>query len=126
MKKIFLLTGLAFVFMSFTYQGDADAIVQAFKTANAGEVSKYFDDFVDLKLMDKPEVKNLGRNQASLTLKAFFEENGIKGFEKASDRAIGNTMYMTGKLLNNGKGLGVTILLKAKEGKHQIVSVRIN
>ena len=126
MKKIFLLTGLAFVCMSFTYQGDSDAIVRAFKTANADEVSKYFDDFVDLKLMDKPEVKNLGRNQASLTLKAFFEENGIKGFEKASDRAIGTTMYMTGKLLNSGKGFGITILLKVKDGRHQIISVRIN
>ena len=126
MKKIFLLTGLAFVFMSFIYQGDTDAIVRAFKTANAEAVSKYFDDYVDMKLIDKPEVKSLGRNQSSLTLKAFFEENGINGFEKASDRAIGNTMYMTGKLLNSGKGFGITILLKAKEGKYQIISVRIN
>jgi len=125
MKKIFLLTGLAFVFMSFTYQGDTEAIVRAFKTANAGEVSKYFDEFVDMKLMDKPEVKNIGRNQASLTLKAFFDENGIKGFEKASDRALGNTMYMTGKLLNSSKGLGITIMLKAKDGRYQIISVRI-
>ena len=126
MKKIFLLTGLALVFMSFTYQGETEAIVRAFKTANSEEVSKYFDDYVDIKLMDKAEVKNIGRNQAGLTLKAFFEENGIKGFEKASDRAIGNTMYMTGKLLNSGKGFGITILLKVKDGRHQIISVRIS
>ena len=126
MKKIFLLTGLAFVFMSFSYQADTESIVRAFKTANSDEVSRYFDDYVDMKLLDKPEVKNIGRNQAGLTLKAFFDENGINGFDKASDRAIGNTMYMTGKLLNNGKGFGITILLKLKDGKHQIISVRIN
>lgn len=126
MKKILVLTGLAFTFMSFTYQGDTEAIIQAFKSGNAAEVSKYFDDYVDMKLLDKPEVKNIGRNQAGITLKAFFEENSIRGFEKASDREIGNTMYMTGKLQGNGKAYGITILLKAKEGRHQIISLRIN
>lgn len=126
MKKIFLLAGLALVLMSFTYQGDTNAIIQAFKNANASEVSKYFDDYVDIKLLDKPEVKNIGRTQAGITLKAFFEENDIKGFEKISDREIGNTMYMTGKLQNGGKGYAITILLKLKDGKHQIITVRIN
>ena len=126
MKKIFLLTGLAFICMSFTYQSDTNAIIQAFKSGNASEVSKYFDDYVDMKLLDRPEVKNIGRTQAGITLKAFFEENDIKGFEKISDREIGNTMYMTGKLQNGGKGYAITILLKLKDGKHQIITVRIN
>ena len=126
MKKIFLLTGLAFVFMSFTYQSDTNAIIQALKNGNASEASKYFDDYVDMKLLDRPEVKNIGRTQAGITLKNFFEENGITGFEKISDREIGNTMYMTGKLQNGGKGYAITILLKLKDGKHQIITVRIN
>ena len=126
MKKVFLLIGMALGFMSFTSQGDTDAIIQAFRSGNAMEVAKYFDDYVDMKLLDKAEVKNIGRNQASITLKTFFEKNGIKGFEKASDREIGNTMYMTGKLQGSGKAYGITILLKVRDGKHQIISVRIN
>lgn len=126
MKKMVFLAGLAIVLSSFSYQVDIEPIVRAFKTGNAEEVSKYFDDFVDMKLMDKPEVKNIGRNQANLTLKAFFEENEVKGFEKSSERAIGNTMYMTGKLTNKGKDFGITILMKVKEGKNWIVSIRIN
>ena len=126
MKKIFLLAGLTFVLASFAFQGDADLIVGAFKSGKAEEVSKYLDDYVDIKLLDKAEVKNIGHKQAGLTLKAFFEENGINGFEKASDRAIGNTMYITGKLLNNGKNFGITLLLKMKEGKYQIITLRIN
>lgn len=114
------------VFMSFTYQEDTGAIVQAFKSGNASEISKYFDDYLDMKLLDKPEVKNIGRTQAGITLKTFFDEYGITGFEKASDREIGNTMYMTGKLQGNNKGYGITILLKAKGGRHQIISVRIS
>lgn len=111
--------------MSFSWQGDSEPIVRAFQSANAEQVAGYFDDYVDMKLMNKAEVKNIGKNQAGITLKAFFAENGIKGFEKASERAVGNTMYMTGKLLNDDKGLGITLLLKSKEGKYQIISVRI-
>lgn len=124
MKRILLLTGLALVFMSFNPQ--TDGIVQAFKSGSVEQVSPYFDDFVDLKLLDKDEVKNMGRNQATIMLKNFFAENQIKGFEKVSEREIGNTMYMTGKLQNNGKGFNITIMLKQKNGKHQIITIRIN
>ena len=126
MKKICLLIAMAVGFMSFTAQSDTAAIVQAFKSGNATEVSKYFDEYLDIKLLDKAEVKNLSRNQGGIMLKSFYDENGIKGFEKASEREIGSTMYMTGKLTGANKSFGITVLLKMKDGKHQITSVRIN
>ena len=126
MKKFLFVAGLAFSLMSFTRQGDIEAIVNAFKSADAGQVGSYFDDYVDIKLLDKDEVKNIGRNQATITLKAFFSENGIRGFEKTSEREIGNTMYLAGKLLNNGKGHNVTVMLKMKDGKRQIITLRIS
>ncbi len=126
MKKILLFSGLVLGLMSFTAQGDVDAIVNAFKAADAGQVGSHFDDYVDMKLLDKDEVKNIGRNQATLTLKAFFAENGIKGFEKTSEREIGATMYLAGKLLDNGKGHNITIMLKLKDGKRQIITIRIS
>jgi len=126
MKKIFLFTGLALVLMSFSLQTNTDGIVQAFKSANVDEVSKYFDDYIDLKLLDKDEIKNMGRNQANIILKSFFTENSIKGFEKISEREIGTTMYMTGKLQNGVKGFNITIMLKQKGGKHVIMTIRIN
>lgn len=107
-------------------QSDQDAIVGALKTANATTISTYFDDYVDIKLLDKAEVKNMGRNQAGITLKAFFAENGINGFEKTSQRDIGATSYLTGKLQNGDKGYNITIMLKLKEGKSKIITVRIN
>lgn len=126
MKKFLFVVGLAFSLMSFTRQGDIEVIVNAFKSADAGQVGSYFDDYVDIKLLDKDEVKNIGRNQATITLKAFFSENGIRGFEKTSEREIGNTMYLAGKLLNNGKGHNVTVMLKMKDGKRQIITLRIS
>lgn len=126
MKKIFLLLGMAVGLMSFKLQGGTDAIVNAFKSAEASQIGGYFDEFVDIKLLEKDEVKNIGRNQATITLKSFLSENGIKGFEKTSERAIGNTMYLTGKLLNSGKGHNATVMLKMKDGKWQIITLRIS
>ena len=126
MKNIFLLIALFVGSNSFSIQPDTDAIVKAFKTADATEIGAYFDDFIDLKLLDKEEVKNMGRNQATIALKTFFDENHIKGFEKGSDREIGNTLYITGKLTSTGKSCNVTVMLKAKANKHQIITMRIN
>jgi hypothetical protein len=68
----------------------------------------------------------MGRNQATLALKAFFAENGVNGFEKVSERELGNTMYLAGKLLNGGKGNNITIMLRVKDGRRQIITLRIS
>jgi hypothetical protein len=126
MKQIFLLIGLAFSLVSMAQQADTDAVVKAFKSANTEEIAQYFDDYIDLKLLDKEEVKNMGRNQASMALKMFFDENRINGFEKGSNREIGSTLYITGKLTSSGKPYNMTVMLKSKGGKHQIITIRIN
>lgn len=127
MKKILLGIICSVGLASFTYQGgEVEAIVNAFKAADANRIGTFLDDYVDMKLLDKDEVKNIGRNQATITLKAFFADNGIVGFEKVSEREIGNTMYLAGKLLDNGKGHNITILLKQKDGKKQIITLRIS
>jgi hypothetical protein len=126
MRKILLVVSLLCSFSVFAQQSDTEAVVKAFKTANADEIAKYFDEYIDLKLLDKDEVKNIGRHQAGMALKAFFEEYNIKGFDKGSDREIGNTLYITGKLTSTGKAYNATVMLKAKGGKHQIITMRIN
>jgi hypothetical protein len=39
---------------------------------------------------------------------------------------MGNTMYMAGKLKNNGKGFNITIMMKKNDTKQDIISIRIN
>jgi hypothetical protein len=126
MQKILLVIGLLCSFSAFAQQTDTEAVVKAFKTADATEIAKYFDDYIDLKFLDKDEIKNMGRNQAGIALKAFFAEYNIQGFDKSSDREIGNTLYITGKLNSTGKAYNVTVMLKAKAGKHLIITMRIN
>jgi len=126
MKKYLWLLGVVWVMVSsFRLQSDTDDIVKALKAGNAEQVTGYFDTFVDLKLPEKDEVKNMGKNQASIAFKTFFSENGVKGFELTSQREMGGTMYIAGKLQNAGKGYNVTIMLKKQGDKHQIITVRI-
>ena len=126
MKRLFLLAIVGLVLSSFHFQSDTEAIISALKSADAQQTGKYFDNYVDIKLLDKDEVKSMGRNQATLALKAFFAETGVKGFEKLSERELGNTMYLAGKLLNNGKGNNITIMLRVKDGRRQIITLRIS
>lgn len=127
MKKIMLLMGLiSVVFLSFRPQSDTEEIIQALKSGNATSVANYFDSYIDLTLPGKDEIKNIGKNQAGITLRSFFDENGVKGFELSSQREAGTTMYMAGKLLAKNKPYNITVLLKNKDGRHQITSIRIN
>jgi hypothetical protein len=59
-------------------------------------------------------------------LKSFFDANNIKGFELSSQREMGGTMYIAGKLNNGAEGYKVSIMMKTKEGRPQIITVRIS
>lgn len=111
---------------AFIVQSDSDDILKALKAANVEQLTEHFDSFVDLKLPEKDEVKNMSKNQASIALKSFFNDNSIKSFELASQREMGGTMYIAGKLKNNDKGFNITIMAKKSGEKHNIISIRIN
>lgn len=126
MKKIFLIVAVAFSLFSFTTISDNDEIIKALKAGNAEQLANYFDSFIDLKLPEKDEVKNMGKNQASIAVKSFFTENGIKSFELTSQREMGGTMYVAGKLQNAGKGFNITLMMKKTGDKQEIITIRIN
>jgi hypothetical protein len=124
MKTLLFLASL--VFTSIQAGTNSTAILNALKAGNAEELSKYFDNFIDLKLPEKEEVKNIGKNQASIAVQTFFKDNNIKGFDLSSQRDLGGTMYVAGKLVTNGKPYNVTLMMRGKEGNYQIITVRIN
>lgn len=120
------MAGLGLMLLSFKVQsGDAESIINALKAANAETLSQFFDNILDVKLPEKDEIKNVGKNQAGITLKNFFSENKVKGFELASQREMGGTMYLAGKLQTAGKNYNVTIMMKAKGDKMSIITIRI-
>ncbi len=126
MKKLLFLAGMALVQFSFAQQGDVGDLIKSLKSANAEQVSGHFDNTVDITLPGKEEIKSMGKNQAAIALRNFFSDNGIKGFEVSSQREAGVTMYITGKMAGKDRNYNITLLLKNKDGKHDIISVRIN
>ena len=125
MKKILTLLGLGFVLMSSTTFGSADEIIDSLKKGAASEIFQYFDNFVDLTLPEKDEMKNMGKNQASIALKAFYDEMGVKTFQLTSQREAGSIMYITGKLQGKVKNTNLTLILKNSGSKYSITSIRI-
>jgi hypothetical protein len=125
MKKLLLI--IIVLFASFAVKAqDGNSLVNALKSANADEVSTYFDKILDIKFPDKDEIKSIGKNQAGIALKSFFDNNNIKGFELSSQREMGGTMYIAGKLTNGGEGYKLSLMMRTKEGKPQIITVRIS
>lgn len=126
MQRIFLSLLFFGLSLSVLAQSETDAIAQSFKTANVDNIARHFDDFVDLKLLDKDEIKNMSKNQAEIALKSFFSENGIRGFDKVSDGGKGTLAYLVGKLTGGSKPYNITIQMKQKSGKLQIITIRIS
>lgn len=118
----FIIAGFA----NINAQTETDMVVRALKTANPDLITTYLDDYVDMKLLDKDEVKNMSKNQAAMALKLFYSDNNIKGFEKVSDGGKGNLVYILGKLTTAGKSYSITVQLKQKNGTLYIITMRIS
>ena len=125
MKKFIIILMVFFAAFSVKAQ-DTNGIVAALKSGNADQVSGYFDKILDIKFPEKDEVKSIGKNQAGIALKSFFDNNKIKGFELSSQREMGGTMYIAGKLTNGAEGYKLSLMMRTKEGHAQIITVRIS
>ena len=125
MKKFILILVAFFAALSLKAQ-DSNDILTALQSGSADKVSTYFDKILDIKFPDKDEIKSIGKNQAGIALKSFFDNNNIKGFELSSQREMGGTMYIAGKLTNGADGYKLSMMMRTKEGRPQIITVRIS
>jgi hypothetical protein len=126
MKKMMVLIGVVLLLSSFFVAGDSDKIINALNQGNASQFSAYFDNFLDIKLPEKDEIKNVGKTQAAITMKSFFDDIQLNGFEKTSQREMGGTMYLTGKLKGKSNTYNITLLMKDRGDKLSIISIRVS
>ena len=59
MKKMMVMMGMVFSLSSFVIVGDIDKIINALNAGNAAQFSSFYDDFLDIKLPEKDEIKNV-------------------------------------------------------------------
>lgn len=127
MMKTILMVSVGAILSSFTIAQNNDPIIQALKSANAGNLSRYFDNVLDMKLPDRDEVKNVGTKQAGILLQRFFDDNGVSGFQLLNQRSMGGTSYIAGKLEAKTKTYNITLMIRTQESNgSRIESVRIN
>lgn len=124
MKKYFgsLSIVLAVVCCSFVNTVEMDNVLVALKSGNASQLSKYFDDRVDISLPDNAD--NYSRTQAEMIMRDFFHKNSVRSFELRYKSENAETNYCIGTLQTNGGKYRTTLFMKQKGDKQYLQDLR--
>jgi hypothetical protein len=124
MRKIIFLSTvvIAFLITAFKPIAGLDDVIDALKSGNAQELSKYIDDNIEISLPDKSD--NYSRAQAVMVLKDFFNNNGVNGFEVQFKGENGGSQFCVGKLITKSGSYRTTIFMKSKNGKQLVKEIR--
>lgn len=117
---MFLLSVVSFA------QDNTNAIAASVKSGNAKEISKFFSDDVDMKIIDKEDVYS--KAQAELILKDFFAKHPVKAFtlaHKSAPNAKNGSQYVIGTLETTNGKFRTYFLLKSAGGQQLIQQFRI-
>ncbi|MFN8291292.1 MAG: DUF4783 domain-containing protein [Chitinophagaceae bacterium] len=124
MKKIWSITllGFSMLFFSFTTQDSMDEVIGALRAGNSSELSKFFDDNVEITLPDKSD--SYSKAQAQLIVKDFFGNNGVKGFELKHKGDSPGGHFCIGTLQTNAGNFRTNVFMKVKNGKEFLKEIR--
>ena len=125
MKPLFttLMLGTVMLLSSFKLQnGSIDEVIGALRVGSSAELSKYFDDNVELTTPDKKD--SYSKAQAQLIVKDFFGNNGVKGFELKHKGDSPGGHYCIGTLQTNAGNFRTNVFMKAKNGKEEVKEIR--
>ncbi len=124
MKAIFSsFLALSFLMLSaFTQANSIDEVIDAMRTGNSTEMSKYFDDNLELTLPDKSD--SYSRAQATLILKDFFSNKGVKGFDVKHKGDQGGDQFCIGTLQTQSGNFRTTVFMKTKASREVVRKIR--
>lgn len=124
MRKIIFLSTvvIAFLLTAFKPIAGLDDVINALKTGNAQELSKYIDDNVEISLPNKSD--NYSRAQSVMVLKDFFNNNGVTGFEVQFKGENGSGQYFIGNLKTRSGVYRTTVFMRTKNNKQVIKEIR--
>ena len=124
MRKIIFLSTIVIAFFMSAFKPIAglDDVINALKSGNAQELTKYIHDNVEISLPDKSD--NYSRAQALMVLKDFFNSNGVTGFEVQFKGENGSGQYCIGNLKTKSGVYRTTVFMKSKDNKQVIKEIR--
>ena len=120
MKNILLYGITCFFLCSFTLS--VDDVVTAMKSGNASQVSKFFDNTVEITFPDKSNAYS--KSQAEVVLKDFFTTNGVRSFMVIHRGDNENSQYCIGILQTKNGEYRTTFYLKQKGEKQLLQEIR--
>ena len=125
-SKILVVFALLLSSIGVQAQNETELLVQHLQTSDFSALQNFWDNQVESSILDQVATKPLTAQQANETLQAFFNQKSIIGFDKSAERKLGNTLYLTGKLLSNQQKYNLTLLLQSTKKGFKIVSMRVN
>lgn len=125
-RKYLLIISFLFSFSSLFAQNDTENLVQILQTASFNNLLPYWGEQVEVNIIQQINQKQLNATAANEQLQVFFNKQSIIGFEKTAERKLGNTIYVTGKLISSQNKYSLTLLLEISKKGIEILSVRIS
>lgn len=124
MKPLFTSLMLVSVVLlsSFRLQGAIDEVIGALRSGNSTELSKFFDDNVELTLPDKSD--SYSKAQAQVIVKDFFGNNGVKGFDLKHKGDSPGGHFCIGTLQTNAGNFRTNVFMKTKNGREVVKEIR--
>ncbi|MEO8112082.1 MAG: DUF4783 domain-containing protein [Ginsengibacter sp.] len=120
--KNFLLSALLFLSLSSFLSLSFTEVINAIQSGNASEVSKFFDNTVEITLPGKSN--SYSKSQAELVLHDFFSNNQIKNFQVIHKSDNGDSQYCIGNLNTSTGIFRTTIYMKQKGNKLVVQELR--
>jgi Domain of unknown function (DUF4783) len=116
----FVVLTLPLILFSFTFKPSysIDEVVSAIRAGNSTELSKYFDNRVDIALPDKSDTYS--KAQAEMIVRDFFNSKGVTGFELKHKGENGGAQFCVG-ILRTRTGDYRTHLFMKQRGDRQLL-----
>ena len=121
-----VLLSTAFLLTSFkpTVYGtgvEIDDIVGALKAGSASQLSRYFDNRVDITLPDKSD--NYSRAQAEMIIRDFFSYNNVKSFDIKYKGENNGSKYCIGTLKTRNGDYRTKLFMKQKDSRQVLQEI---
>lgn len=99
-----------------------DDVVIAIKNGSASQLSKFFDNPVEITLPNKNNTYSM--SQGELVLKDFFTTNPVKDFTIERKGENDGTQFLIGTLITKNGDFRTTIYIKQKGDKQLLQEIR--
>lgn len=119
MKQVFgWMVLLSVLLVSFKPFYSIEEVVQAMKNGDANQLSKYFDDRIDISLPGKND--NYSKSQGEMILKDFFSNNYVKDFQVKHKGENNGSQFCFGVLQTKSGNYRTKLYMKQK-GDRQVL-----